>query len=110
MTPSLDVFRLGRARKLGGIARLGGNFHLNGLAGAFASLGEPGAESGRKAFGGNVEASLEPAIGGGQGVVKFGLAGEIAHAEAVEPVERARAALAAYDDLDDEFLGVHCVP
>ena len=104
------VFRSGRDRQLGGVSRLSGNFHADGLAGAFTALGEPGAEGRREAFGGHVEAGLESAIGNGQGIVKFGLAREIAHAETIEPVERAGAALAAYNDLDDEFLRVHCVP
>src|SRR5438445_3378991 len=63
---------------------------------SFAALGEPGGQRRSQALGINVEARLERPVAGGQRVVEFGRASEVAHAEAIQPVERARAALAPY--------------
>src|SRR2546427_13267596 len=74
---------------------------------SFAALGEPGGKRRGQALGINAEARLERPVAGGQRVVEFGRASEVAHAEAIQPVERARAALAPYYDLHLELSRVH---
>ncbi len=59
----------------------------NGLAFAFAALGEPSGEAFGEAFGSEAVAGFNPAVGEGKGVVEIGGVGKIAHAELVEPVE-----------------------
>ncbi len=79
----------------------------HGLAFAFAALGEPGGEAFGEAFGSEAEAGFDFAVGDGERVVEVGGVGEIAHAELIEPIERAGAGFAANDDDYVEFLGVH---
>jgi len=83
------------------------HFNLDGLAFAFAALGQPG----RKAFGealrGQAEAGFKAAVGEGQGVVEVGGIGEIPHGELIQPLKEARATLSADEDIDLEFLSVH---
>ena len=85
------------------------DLHDHRLAFAFAALGEPGGEACGKFFGSEAEAGFDAAVGDGQGVVEFGGVGEIAHAELIEPLERARLFLAANHDIHVEFLSVHAV-
>ena len=82
-------------------------FDEDGLAFAFAALGQPGGESFGEAFGREAVASFDAAVGDGESVVEIGGVGEIAHAELVEPVEGARPSFAANQDIDGELLRVH---
>jgi len=82
-------------------------FDEDGLAFAFAALGEPGGEAFGETFTGKAKAGFDASVGNGEGVVEIGGVGEIAHAELVEPVERARLFLAVDDDVDGELLRVH---
>src|SRR5438445_10294117 len=75
---------------------------------SFAALGEPGGQRRSQALGINVEARLERPVAGGQRVVEFGRASEVAHAEAIQPVERARAALAPYYRSEERRVGKEC--
>ena len=86
------------------------DLHCHGLAFAFAALGEPGCKTFRKTFGRQAEACFHLAIGYGKCVVKVGGVGEVAHAEFIEPIERAGAAFAANHYVDMEFLCVHEAP
>lgn len=75
------------------------NFHGDGFAVGLAAFREPFAERGGKSFGIDLQASFDLAFGDGQSVVEFGGAGEVAHAESVQPIERTRLALAIDDCL-----------
>jgi hypothetical protein len=77
------------------------------MAVAFATLREPNGESFGKTIRTEAEAGFDFAFCDRKGVVKVGGVGEIAHAELIEPVERAGARFAADDDVDIEFLRVH---
>jgi len=83
------------------------NFNLYRSALSFASLGERSTHSLSKALRLYTEARFEQAFGDGKGIVKFGLAGKITHAKAIEPIERAWAALAIHDNFDTQLLGIH---
>ena len=83
------------------------DFDEEGLAFAFATLGEPGGETFGEAFGREAVAGFDAAVGDGKSVVKIGGVGEIAHAELVEPIERAGLFVAENDDVDGELLRVH---
>ena len=83
------------------------HFDEDGLAFALAALGEPGGEAFGETFGGEAVAGLDPAVSDGESVVEIGEVSEIAHAELVEPIERAGLFLAEDDDVDGELLGVH---
>ena len=87
--------------------RNGPNLNANGLAFTFAALGEPGGETFREAFGSEAEAGFQASVGDGESVVELGGVGEVAHAELIEPVERAGFALTVDEDIDLKFLGVH---
>src|ERR1700674_4693063 len=65
------------------------DLHDHRLAFAFATLREPRAQAFTKTFRSKTEAGVTRAIGNGQSVVEFGGIGEIAHAELIEPFERA---------------------
>ena len=75
------------------------HFHLDGLAFAFATLGEPRAEAFSKAFRSEAETGFDLAVSNGKSIVKVGGVGEVAHAELIEPIERAGAALPANNDI-----------
>lgn len=83
------------------------NLDLDGVAVAFAALGEPGGKAFGEALGSEAKTCFEAAIGDGESVVKVGGVGEVAHGELVQPLYRAGATLAVDDDVDLEFLGVH---
>ena len=74
---------------------------------SFTALSEPCPETLRKTLWCKAEAGLYPAVSHGQRVVKVRGVCEIAHAELIEPIERAGAALAANHDIHFEFLRVH---
>jgi hypothetical protein len=84
-----------------------GDLDDHGLPLAFAPLREPRAQPLGKALWRQAEAGFDLPIRHGQRVVKIGGIREIAHAELIEPTERAGAALAANDDMYFEFLCVH---
>ncbi len=78
-----------------------------GMAFALATLRQPGGKAFGEAFGSEAETGFDLAIGDGKGVVKVSRVCEIAHAELIEPIERAGARFSANDYIDVEFLGVH---
>jgi hypothetical protein len=82
-------------------------FDMDGLAFAFAALGQPSGEAFGEALGGQAEAGFEAAVGERKGVVEIGGVGEIAHGKLIEPFERAGAALAEDQDVDLKFLRIH---
>lgn len=84
-----------------------GDLNANGLAFAFASLGEPGGEAIGEAFGSEAETGFEAAVGDGKSVVKISGIGEVAHAELIEPFDWTGFALATDEDIDLKFLSVH---
>ena len=84
-----------------------GDLDDNGLPLAFAPLPEPHAQPLGKALWRQAETGLDLPIRHGQRVVKIRGIREIAHAELIEPIERAGAALAANDDIYFEFLCIH---
>lgn len=81
--------------------------YCHGLAFALATLRQPGGKAFGEPFGGEAEAGFDPAIRDRKRVVKVSRVGEIAHAELIEPIERAGAAFAANHHVDIEFLRVH---
>jgi len=83
------------------------NFYDDGAAVAFAALGEPFAHGGGEACGVHAEAGFERAVGGGEGVVKFSGAGEIPHAEGIEPIEGCGAPRASDHGVYFQFASVH---
>src|SRR5579883_1309091 len=84
-----------------------GDLDLHGSALALAALGKPGAKAFGEALRAKPETGLDFAVAEGQGIVKIGGIGEVAHAELIQPFEGAEAFLAANQRLDVEFLGVH---
>jgi hypothetical protein len=84
-----------------------GDVHKYWLAFAFAALREPGGQAFGESFGSQPETGFDSALSHGQSVVKFGGVGKVAHAELIEPFERASAGFAADDNLYLEFLCVH---
>jgi len=83
------------------------DFDANGLSLALSPLREPSRESFGETFWREAEARLDEARGNGEGIVEFGGVGEVAHAELVQPLQGAKIALTANEDLHFEFLGVH---
>ena len=83
------------------------HFDMHGLTFALAALGKPVSEALGKTFGSETITGLDAAIGNRESVVEIGRVGEIAHAELVEPIERAGFSFAADEDVDRELLGVH---
>jgi hypothetical protein len=77
------------------------------IALAFAALHEPCGEAFGETFWREAKAGFDFAVGNGESVIKFGGVGKVAHAELIEPIERAGAGFAADDYVDVEFLGVH---
>ena len=73
----------------------------------FAALREPGGQAFGKLLGSKTEADFELSIGDGQSVVKIGRIGEVAHAELVQPFQRARAPLATNYYVNQKLLRVH---
>src|SRR5690348_12105523 len=86
------------------------DLHCYGLAFALAALREPGGEALGKTFRSEPETGFNLTISDGECVVKIGGVGEVAHAELIEPVERAGASLSANHHVDMEFLCVHVAP
>ena len=82
------------------------NFHPNRLPLALASPREPFAHSLGQSSRGNSQSRFDLAVANWERVVKFGRSGEIAHAKAIEPSERAGTPLAGSDNLDEKFLRV----
>ena len=81
--------------------------HEDRLAFAFAALREPRPQAFGEALRSEAVAGFDFAGSDGERVVKVGGVGEIAHAELIEPFERAGAGFAADDHVDVEFLRVH---
>jgi len=83
------------------------HFDVHRLTFAFAAFGQPVCEALGKTFGRETVAGFNAAVGERESIVKIGRVGEIAHAELVEPIERAGLSFAADEDVDRELLGVH---
>jgi hypothetical protein len=83
------------------------DFDEDGVALAFAALGEPSGETFRETGRSEAEAGFDAAIGDGERVVKVGGVGEVAHAELVEPIERAGFSVALNHDVHGKLLRVH---
>src|SRR6266849_4404330 len=83
------------------------HLHDYGPAFAFAALREPRGQAFGKALGRKSKTRFDLAFADRKRVVKVRGVGEIAHAELIEPIERAGAALAANHNIHFEFLGVH---
>ena len=82
-------------------------FDLDRLTFTLTALGQPCGKTVRKSLRGKTKAGLDNSVSDGKGIVKIGGIGEIAHAELIEPLERASAALPANDHLDSESLRIH---
>jgi hypothetical protein len=83
------------------------DLHDDWLAFAFAALREPRAKSFGETLGREPEARFDSSFCHGKRVIKIGGVGKVAHAELIEPFERAGASLAADHHVDVEFLRVH---
>jgi hypothetical protein len=81
--------------------------HYDRLTLAFAALREPCPQTFGKALRRQAEAGFDLAIRQWKCVVEIRGIREIAHAELIEPIQRAGAALAANDYIHFEFLCVH---
>jgi hypothetical protein len=77
------------------------------LAFAFSSLREPSGQSLGKAFRSEPETGFHSALRDRQRVIKIRGVGKVAHAELIEPFERASSGVSPDDDLYFEFLRVH---
>ena len=84
-----------------------GGEDLDGLDMALAALREPGREGRGKALRCSAEADFHATLGGGEGVIELGGIGEVAHAELIQPLERAGSPLPCNDDVHGQFLRVH---
>lgn len=73
----------------------------------FAALGEPSGQAFGKLLRSKAEAGFELSIGDGQSVIKISRIGEVAHAELVQPIQRARAPLATNYYVNQKLLRVH---
>ena len=80
---------------------------MNGLPFALAALRQPGSQSFGEALWSQAKARFESTVSDRKGVIKFRRVGEIAHAELIQPFERAGAALAANHYVHRKFLRVH---
>ena len=77
------------------------------MALAFAALGQPGGQAFGKFLWGETKTGFDFAVGQRQCIVKLGGVSEVAHAELVQPLQRAGPALAANHHIHREFLSVH---
>ena len=80
---------------------------LHRLTLAFTTLREPSRQAFSETFWGEAKTSFDLAIGDRKGIVKFGRVSEVAHAELIQPFERAELRLAPNDHVYVEFLCVH---
>jgi phosphoenolpyruvate carboxykinase (GTP) len=71
-----------------------------------ASTREPFPHGFGQPLGRDAKSRLERPLAGGQGVVELGLSGKIAHAKAVEPIERAGPPSVVDHNFDEKFLRV----
>jgi len=83
------------------------DLNLNRLAFAFTPLSEPRAQPFREALRGQSKTRFDFPFGNRKRVVKLSGVREIAHAELIEPFERACAALPTNYNVDDELLRIH---
>src|SRR5437879_12729324 len=90
-------------RVLGG----GAGHYWNRLAITFTALAEPRGKRFGETLRCDAKTHFDSACARSQRVVKFGGIREVAHAEGVEPFERARPSLAANDDVHLQLPRVH---
>jgi len=83
------------------------SLHNHRLASSFAALRQPTGQAFCKALWREAKTGFDFAVGDGQRIVKLRSVGEVAHAELVQPFERAGAPLAANHYLHRKFLRVH---
>ena len=76
---------------------------------AFAALRQPRRQAIGKTLWAQAKTRFNLPIGNGQSVVKFNRIGEVTHAELVQPLQRAGAALATNHNIDQKPLRVHCI-
>lgn len=81
--------------------------HRHRLPFTFSALRQPCAEAFREPLGRHAKTGLDSSLGDRQRVVKFRGVGKVAHAELIEPLQRAGAPLPANYDVHFEFLRVH---
>src|SRR5260370_40307271 len=81
--------------------------YRHGLAFPFTALREPLGEAFGEAFRNQPEAGFDFSISNRKRVVEIGRVGKVAHAELIQPFERAGPSFAANHDLDGEFLCLH---
>jgi len=81
--------------------------HHHRLAFTFATLREPCGQAFCEELRRQTKTGFDFAVGDGQRIVKLRSVGEVAHAELVQPFERAGAPLAANHYLHRKFLRVH---
>jgi hypothetical protein len=82
------------------------NLHPDRLPLTFASPRKPIAHRFGQPRRRYAQPGFDLTVAGGQGVIEFGLTREIAHAKAIQPIQRAGAPLGADKDFDEKFLGV----
>ncbi len=85
----------------------GAGHYLNRLAITFTALAEPRGKRFGETLRCDAKTHFDSACARSQRVVKFGGIREVAHAEGVEPFERARPSLAANDDVHFQLPRVH---
>jgi hypothetical protein len=85
----------------------GADFNFYRLASAFAALREPRTERFGVSLRLHAKAGFDASIGDGKHIIEFGGVREVSHAEAIEPIERTKLALAGDNNFNREFLRVH---
>jgi hypothetical protein len=83
------------------------HFHFYRLSFAFAALRKPRRESFGIPCGLHSKTGLDFSLRDGKDIIKFSGISEIAHAETIQPIERARFSFARDFDFNGEFLCVH---
>ena len=83
------------------------DFHLHGLAVAFAAFREPRGERLCQTVRLDSKTSFKLALPRREGVIELSRAREIAHGETIEPFKRAGTVFAVDDDFNFQFAGVH---
>jgi hypothetical protein len=94
--------RMERVQCSGGV-----NFDDDEVAVPLSTLAEPITEGGGETRRIDAQAGFEAAVGSGESVVELGGAGEVAHAEGIDPFERAGFSFSGDEDFHAQFSRVH---